>query len=108
MTIDEFQKVELKIGRIISAENVEGSEKLLKLQVNLGGPDPEHPEVRQILSGIAKSYATEDLINKEVVMVVNLEPREMMGTVSQGMILAAHGEGGAPVLLSPWQEVAPG
>ena len=108
MTIDEFQKAELQVGKIIAAERVEGSEKLLKLQVNIGGGDPEHPEIRQVLSGIAKAYAPEDLLEKEVVMITNLEPREMMGMTSQGMILAAHGEGGEPILLSPWKEVQPG
>lgn len=108
MTIDEFQKVELRIGRVIAAERVENSEKLLKLQVDLGGSDAEHPEIRQILSGIAKTYAPEDLLQKEVVLIANLDPRMMMGMESQGMILAAHGEGGEPVLLSPWKEVSPG
>jgi methionine--tRNA ligase beta chain len=108
MTIDEFQKAELKVGKVISAERVEGSSKLLKLQVDLGGADPEHPEVRQILSGIGKAYAPEDVLGKEVVIIANLDPREMMGMTSEGMILAAHGEGGEPVLLSPWKEVVPG
>jgi tRNA-binding EMAP/Myf-like protein len=119
MTIDEFQKVELKVGRIVAAERVDGSEKLLRLQVDIGpmaqeategqsGGGAEHPEIRQILSGIAKTYAPEDLLQKEVVLVTNLDPREMMGMMSQGMILAAHGEAGEPVLLSPWKEVPPG
>ncbi len=102
MTIDEFQKVELKVGRIKEAERVEGSEKLLKLQVDLG------TETRQVLSGIAKAYAPEDLLGKDVVLVTNLDPRAMMGMESQGMILAAHGEGGEPVVLAPLKEVAPG
>lgn len=108
MTIDEFQKVELKVGRIVSAERVEGSSKLLKLEVDLGGPDPEHPEIRQILSGIAKAYAPEDLLQKQVVIVANLEPREMMGMTSQGMILAAKDGEGQPVVLTPLKEVPSG
>ncbi len=124
MTIDEFQKVDLRVGKIISAERVEGSEKLLKLQVDIGekksllpgadeeispdGNGEEIPTTRQILSGIAKAYAPEDMIGKEVVVIVNLEPRMMMGMESQGMLLAAHGENGEPVLLGVEREVSPG
>ena len=103
MTIDEFQKADLRIGKIISAEPVEGSEKLLKLQVEIGEPAP-----RQILSGIARSYTPEDLVGKNVAIIANLDPRMMMGMESQGMLLAAHGDGGAPVLIEPVAEVAPG
>jgi len=102
MTIDEFQRVDLRVGTIVSAEPVEGSEKLLKLQVNLGN------ESRQIVSGIAKAYAPEGLVGKEAVFVVNLDPRTMMSLESQGMLLAAHGEDGAPVFLSPEKTVMPG
>lgn len=108
VTLEEFQKVELKIGKIAAAERVAGSEKLLKLQVDLGGPDLEHPDVRQIISGIAKQYAPEDLIGKEVTLVVNLESRMMMGMASQGMMLCAHGEDGEPVVLLPEKPVPPG
>jgi methionine--tRNA ligase beta chain len=113
MTIYEFQKSDLRIGRVLAAERVEGSETLLKLQVGLGLREAaaggvEEKEIRQILSGIAKAYAPEELVGKEVVIIANLEPRQMMGFESQGMILAAHGEGGEPVLLSPWKEVGGG
>jgi methionyl-tRNA synthetase len=101
MTIDEFQKMDLRVGKILSAERVEGSEKLLKLSVDIGEP-------RQILSGIAKSYAPEDLVGKEVVIIANLDPRMMMGLESQGMILAAHGENGEPVMLAVERDVPPG
>ena len=101
MTIDEFKNVSLRVGKVISAERVEGSEKLLKLQVDLG-------EMRQVLSGIAKAYAPEALIGKEVVIVANLDPRKMMGMESQGMLLAAHGEDGVPVILTVEREVSPG
>ena len=101
MTIDEFRNVELRVAKIVAAERVEGSEKLLKLQVDMGEP-------RQIVSGIGKAYAPEALVGKEVVIVANLEPRELMGLTSQGMLLAAHGEAGAPVLLFPDSKVAPG
>jgi len=101
MTIDEFAQVDLRVGKIVSAERVEGSEKLLKLQVDLG-------EQRQIVSGIGKRYAPEDLIGKEIVLVVNLEPRKLVGLESQGMLLAAHGENGEPFLLIPDGVVPPG
>jgi len=101
MTIDEFQKADLRIGKVVSAERIEGSEKLLKLQVDIGEP-------RQILSGIAKTHTPEELVGREVAIIANLEPRIMMGMESQGMILAAHGENGEPVLLVPEREVQPG
>ena len=101
MTIDEFQKMDLRVGKILAAERIEGSEKLLKLSVDLGEP-------RQIISGIAKSYAPEDLVGREVVIIANLEPRMMMGLESQGMILAAHGENGEPVMLSVERQVPAG
>ena len=101
MNLEEFQKADLRIGKVILADRVEGSDKLLKLQVDIGEP-------RQILSGIAKWYAPEDLIGKQVVVIANLEPRMMMGMESQGMILAAHGEEGEPVILIPAHEVPTG
>lgn len=101
MTIDEFQEMDLRVGRVLAAERVEGSEKLLKLSVDIG-------ELRQILSGIAKSYAPEDIVGKQVVIIANLEPRMMMGLESQGMILAAHGGNGEPILLMPLKDVPPG
>jgi methionyl-tRNA synthetase len=101
MTIEEFQKADLRVGKILTAERVEGSEKLLKLSVDIG-------ETRQILSGIAKWYAPEDLIGREAVIIANLEPRMMMGMESQGMILAAHGKDGEPVVLAVEKEVPPG
>ena len=103
MTIDEFQKVDLRVGKIVSAERVEGSEKLLKLHVDIG-----EENLRQILSGIAKAYTPEEMIEKEVIVIVNLDPRMMMGMESQGMLLAAHGENGEPVLLGVEREVQPG
>ena len=101
INFDEFKKVELKIAKIIEAERVEGSEKLLKLKVDLGS------EQRQIIAGIGKSYTPENLINKEITIVVNLEPRMLMGLESQSMVLAASSENG-PVLLFPEKEVPPG
>ncbi|OGN01229.1 MAG: methionine--tRNA ligase subunit beta [Candidatus Yanofskybacteria bacterium RIFCSPLOWO2_02_FULL_43_10] len=101
MIIDDFKKVELKIANVISAERVEGSEKLLKLEVGLG------EEKRQIIAGIGKVYEPETLIGKQIVVVANLEPRFLMGLESRGMVLAANAESG-PVLLVPDREIVPG
>lgn len=98
---DDFAKVEMKVGKIMTCDPVEGSEKLLKLQVNFG------EETRQILSGIAKWYTPEELVGKLGVFVTNLEPRQMMGFESQGMLLAANGED-KPILIIPEDEVTPG
>lgn len=100
-TIDDLEKLNLRIGEIKTVESVEGSEKLLKLQVDLGD------EERQILSGIAKWYTADDLVGQKVIIVANLAPRSMMGLESQGMILCANSEAG-PVLLSPIKPVVPG
>ncbi|MBX4200976.1 methionine--tRNA ligase subunit beta [Candidatus Parcubacteria bacterium] len=102
ISFEDFKKVEIKIGKILSAERVEGSEKLLKIMFDFGGPEPV-----QILSGIAASYNPEDLVGKQVPVVVNLEPREMMGQMSNGMMLAAIMDD-KPVLLHPDKEVLPG
>lgn len=101
INIDDFKKVELKVVKVLSAERVEGSEKLLKLEVDLGS------EKRQIIAGIGKVYEPEKLIGKEIIIVANLEPRLLMGLESQGMVLAANSESG-PVLIMPDKEVAPG
>jgi len=101
MTIDEFQKMDLRVAKVLSAERIEGSEKLLKLSMDAGEP-------RQIMSGIAKAYAPEDLVGKQVVIIANLDPRMMMGLESQGMILAAHGENGEPIVLTVEREVPAG
>jgi len=102
ITIDDFKKVELKVAKVLEAEKVEGSEKLIKLQVDLG------TEKRQILAGIAQYYEPENLIGREIVIVANLEPRTLMGLESQGMLLAASGDDGVPVILVPEKEIPPG
>ncbi len=83
ITIDEFSKIDLRAGKIISAEKIEKSKKLLKLQVDLGA------ETRQIVAGIGKSYTPDQVIGKEVIVVANLKEAKLMGEISQGMILAA-------------------
>ena len=101
ITIDDLKKIELKIGRVLSAEPIAGSEKLLKLQVDLGS------EQRQILAGIAKHYQPTNLVGKQIVIIANLEPRSMMGFESQGMVLAA-GDGEIVSLLTPDKDVPTG
>lgn len=101
IAFDDFKKVELKIARITEAEEIIGTEKLLKLQIDLGG------EKRQIVAGIKKSYQAKDLIGREIVVVVNLAPRMVMGIESNGMLLAASDDSG-PVLLRPDKDVPPG
>lgn len=111
INFDDFKKVDLRVAKIIAAERVEGSDKLLKLQVDLGSELGE----RQIIAGIGKVYEPESLIGKEIVIVANLEPRTFtlrlssgqVGLESQGMLLAANSEDG-PVLLMPEKEVPPG
>jgi len=102
INFEEFQKVELRVALIKEASRVEGSEKLLKLIVNLG------TEERQILAGIGKKYAPDDLVGRQIVIVANLEPRSLMGLESQGMVLAATDPEGKPIVISPTEEVAPG
>lgn len=98
---EDFKKLEIRVGKIISAEKVEGADRLLKLEVDFT------TEKRQIVSGIAEFYKADDLVNKEFVFIINLEARKFKGIESQGMILAAYDEG-RPVLLHPDKEVPAG
>jgi methionyl-tRNA synthetase len=102
LTIDEFRSVDLRIGRVVSAEAVPKSKKLLKLLVEVGS------EQRQIVAGIAQHYIPEDLVGKLVVVVFNLQPAVLMGTESRGMILAASDGQGKLVLISPQSEIVSG
>lgn len=102
LSFEDFKRIELKVAKILGAERVEGSEKLLKLRVSLG------EEERQLVAGIGKAYEPETLVGREIVVVANLEPRLLMGEESQGMLLAASGADGAPVLLMPEREIEPG
>ena len=99
IAIDDFAKVELRVAQVKVAEKVKGADKLLRLEVDLG------TEVRQILAGIAESYAPETLIGRKVVIVANLAPRKLRGLESNGMIVAASLEGGQPVLAGFLEEV---
>lgn len=100
--IEDFKKLDIRVGKVVRAEPVPNSRKLLRLIVDVGG------EERQILAGIAKDYKPEELIGKLVVVLVNLKPKQMAGLVSQGMILAAGCESDRAVLLAPIGEVSPG
>lgn len=125
ITFDEFKKAELRVATIEVAERVEGSEKLIKLQLDLGvvfpapaaqalvegeeqAPMPETMrEKRQIVAGIGKRYAPEELVGRQIVIVANLAPRALMGIESHGMLLAASDEDGL-ALVAPDRDVAPG
>ena len=103
ITIDEFQKIQLKTAKVLTAERVPKSEKLLKLQVSLG----EGTEPRQIVAGIGKKYTPDALIGKTIIIVANLKPAKLMGIESQGMVLA--GEGGQGLgLVTPDRDLPPG
>nr|WP_281174093.1 methionine--tRNA ligase [Methanolacinia paynteri] len=99
ISIDEFANVEMKTAKILEAEKIEGSDKLLKIQVDLGD------EKRQIVSGIAKFYDPKELVGTDVIVVTNLKPAKLFGVESQGMILAAGDEAS---LLTPKRDVLPG
>ncbi len=103
VNIDDFAKLDLRIIKVLEATQMVGSDKLLKLKVDIG-----NSEERQILSGIGKSYSPDDIIGKELVAIVNLEPRMMMGEESQGMILATGDNLENITLISPIKEVDPG
>ena len=92
--IDDFAKVELRVGQVKVAEKVKGADKLLRLEVDLG------TEVRQMVAGIAEAYAPETLIGRKVVIVANLAPRKLRGLESNGMIVAASARAAKPVLAS--------
>lgn len=114
ISFEDFKKVDIRIGKIISAEKVEGSEKLLKLEVDFG--EPNLPAGRQVIAGISQFYTPEDLIGKECPFVFNLAPKTLMGLESQGMILCAStplsvsdmSDENGPVLLHPDKEIPAG
>jgi methionyl-tRNA synthetase len=102
ISIEDFAKVELRVGQVKVAEKVKGADKLLRLEVDLGS------EVRQVVAGIAEAYAPETLVGRKVVIVVNLAPRKLRGLESNGMIVAASPEGGKPVLAAFLEDVPVG
>jgi methionyl-tRNA synthetase len=102
ITIDDFAKIELRVGVVKVAERVPKADKLLRLEIDIG------TEVRQVLAGIAEAYAPETLVGRKVVIVANLAPRKLRGLESNGMIVAASLEGGRPVLASFLEDVPVG
>ena len=98
ISFDDFQKIDLRVARVIACEPVKKANKLLKLQLQVGS------EQRQVLSGIAQHYKAEELVGKNVVLVANLADRTMRGELSQGMILAVEGADGSLFLLEPHGE----
>jgi methionyl-tRNA synthetase len=99
---DDFAKLDLRAGTVMACEKVEKADKLLKLTVDLGS------EKRTIVSGIALHYKAEEMVGKQVVVVINLAPRKMKGIESQGMILTAEDKDGKLRLLKPEEMVSPG
>ena len=94
IAIDDFVKIDLRVATVLEAERVPKADKLLKLLVDVGEPQP-----RQILAGIAQHYSPENLVGRKIIVVANLAPRKLRGLESNGMLLAASvGEEGKPVL----------
>ncbi len=102
IALDDFKKIDLRTARVLECETVPRSEKLLKLQVDVGG------ERRQIVAGIAKHYKPEDLVGKSIVVVFNLQPAKLMGQESQGMLLAATSPDGKLVFIAPSGDIPSG
>ena len=102
ISIDEFMKVELRVAKVLEAEAVPKSKKLVKMKVDAG------TEQRTIVAGIAEAYQPEQLVGRTIAIVFNLKPAKLMGIESNGMVLAASVDGGKPILVSFDQEVPPG
>jgi methionyl-tRNA synthetase len=102
ITIEDFMKVELRVAKVLQAERVPKSSRLLKLLVDVGS------EQRTIVAGIAESYEPEALVGRTVVVVFNLKPAKLMGVESNGMVLAASPEGGKATIVSFDEPPAPG
>jgi methionyl-tRNA synthetase len=102
IAIDDFMKVELRVAKVLAAERVPKSKRLLKLQVDVG------TEQRTLVAGIAEAYEPDALIGRSIVVVFNLQPATLMGVESNGMVLAASPEGGKPILLGFEQPPPPG
>jgi methionine--tRNA ligase beta chain len=94
VTFEDFAKLQIRIGTVVSCSKVEGADKLLRLQVDLGD------ETRQTIAGMAEFFAVDQLVGKQIPILTNLEPRKFKGLESQGMIIAAD-VGGRPILLHP-------
>jgi methionyl-tRNA synthetase len=103
ITIDDFARVDLRVGQVLSAERVKGADKLLHLKVDIGEDKP-----RSIVAGIAKAYEPDQMVGRKVVIVANLAPRKLRGLESQGMIVAASLPDGPPVLAGFLEDIEPG
>ena len=101
ISIEEFAKVEMRVGEVLEAERVAGSHKLIRMRVDIGS------ETRQIVAGIAGAYEPESLMHRKIILVVNLKPAKLMGIVSDGMVLAATA-GERPVLATFAEDVPNG
>ena len=101
ITLEDFAKVELKIGKVLEAKRVEGSNKLIVMKVDTG-------EERQIVAGIGKAYLPEELVGKTIVVVTNLQPAKLMGVESQGMLVAASDADGRLSILTIDREITEG
>jgi methionyl-tRNA synthetase len=102
ITIDDFMKVDLRVAKVLTAEKVPNSRKLVKLSIDLG------TEQRTLVAGIAEAYEPEQLVGRTIVMVFNLKPAKLMGIESNGMVLAASPDGGKPTLVGFDAEIPPG
>ena len=101
ITFNDFEKIDLRVAKITKAECIEGSQKLLRLEIDVGD------EKRQLIAGLAKSYEPQNLVGREIVVIANLKPKIIFGFKSQGMLLAADIDG-KPILLQPEKDVPPG
>jgi methionyl-tRNA synthetase len=103
ISIDDFAKVDMRVGLVLSAEPVKGADKLLHMKVDIGEAEP-----RTIVAGIAEAYNPEQVVGRKVAIVANLQPRKLRGIASNGMIVAASEEGGKPVLVGFHEDVPVG
>lgn len=101
ITLEQFKKLDLRVGKVEAIERVEGSDRLYKIKVDLGS------EKRQIISGLVPYYSPDDLLHKNLIVICNLEPRTIMGLESQGMLLNVDSED-KPIPLSTLLDAQPG
>jgi methionyl-tRNA synthetase len=101
ISIDEFARIQMRVGQVLEAEKVEGSRKLIRMKVDIGS------EVRQVVAGIAGAYEPASLLNRKIILVANLKPAKLMGIVSDGMVLAATA-GDRPILATFAEDVPNG
>jgi methionyl-tRNA synthetase len=100
--IDQFMGVELRVAKVLAAERVPKSKKLLRLRIDAG------TEERTIVAGIAEAYEPDALVGRLIVIVANLKPAKLMGIESNGMVLASSSDGGKPILVAPGEGASPG